>query len=418
MQKSLFLLSFLVLIASPSTAQNDAGTWISRASLPTPRQEMPHVLLDGKIFVIGGIDADRNSVEIVEAYDPKTGLWEEIAALPPTLHHLGAAAANGKLFVIGGYISGFTPTNRVFEFDPSTGLWTEKTPMPQARGAHVAVAINNKIYVVGGEQLGNALTTNQVYDPATDSWAELAPMPTAREHLSATTLNGRVYVIGGRRRINGALDNIRTVEAYDPVTDSWDETPADLLRASGGLAAASLNGRIYAFGGEFFEDDESGVIDMATEYNPDTNSWKELTPMPEPRHGIGAVAVADTVFIIGGGPVAGYATSDVNSGFVPPKAEPTSSEYESPRQPQIALISNYPNPFHFQTTIHYSLNKTRPVTFTLFDVLGRILHTRAMGVKAPGSYEVTWPGADLKNGNYFLRLTAGDFSTVHPIVKY
>ena len=262
----------LIFLLTPdlAMAQSDLGTWITRAPIPTPRQEMPHVAVDGKIYVIGGINADRISDETVEVYDPQTDTWTTATSLPPSLHHLGASVVDNKIYVLGGYVSGFTPTNRVFAYDPETNEWSEKTAMPNARGAVVAATIDDKIYVIGGEAFGTALTTNQVYDPATDTWETRAPMPTAREHLAVATLGDKIYVIGGRVRQNGRLENLRTVEVYDPATDTWDESPANLPQTSGGLATASLNGRIYAFGGEFFEDGESGVYDMNVEYNPDT----------------------------------------------------------------------------------------------------------------------------------------------------
>ncbi len=57
------------------------GRWVSRASLPTPRQEMPHAVLDGKIYVPGGIDQNRNGSTVVEVYTPATNSWSVAAPL-------------------------------------------------------------------------------------------------------------------------------------------------------------------------------------------------------------------------------------------------------------------------------------------------------------------------------------------------
>lgn len=402
---------------STVTAQSEMGTWITRAPLPTARQEMPHVFLDDKIYVLGGIDASRNSIDFVETYNPKTGVWEDIASLPPTLHHLGAAVANGKLYVLGGYISGFTPTDRVFEFDPNTQEWTEKNLMPAAQGAHVAVTVDNKIYVIGGERARAALNTNQMYDPIADTWTARAPLPTAREHLSAAVLDGKIYVIGGRKLSDGALDNLDTVEVYDPATDSWDRTIAPLPRTSGGLAAASLNGRIYAFGGEFFGA-QSGVLDMTAEYDPVQNTWRELAPMPVPRHGMGAVAVADTIFIIGGGPAAGFATSSLNSGFIPPKPAPTAFEEEPLLPEAFSLSPSFPNPFQARTTIHFTLGQPQEVHLAIFDVLGREKAILINQTLNQGTHHVEWNASSQISGLYFVRITAGDMMVTQTLVKF
>jgi len=411
------LLLITLLVPLPVAGQNDMGTWISRPALPTPRQEMPHVMLNGEVYVLGGINAARSSSELVEAYNPETGQWSEKASLPPTLHHLGAAVVDGKIYVIGGYISGFSPTDRVFEYDPSTDGWTEKSAMPIRRGGHVAVTINEKIYVVGGEQFGGALTNNQVYDPATDTWEELAPMPSAREHLAAAALDGKMYVVGGRRREGGFLNNVRTVEVYDPATDTWDESPANLPITSGGLAVASLHGRLYAFGGEFFEDGDSGVYDLSVEYNPETNTWRNLAPMPLPRHGIGAVAVADTIFIIGGGPIAGFATTGVNSGFIPPKPIGTASGEESLLPDGISFLPNYPNPFQTSTTLTYSLPAQMHVRITMYDLLGRAVASLVNSSKVAGEHNVQWDAGGLPNGIYLVQFEADNTIETRMLIK-
>ncbi|MFK7845402.1 MAG: kelch repeat-containing protein [Rhodothermales bacterium] len=416
MSKSPAILVLWLLSITTVTAQSDMGTWFTRTPLPTARQEMPHVLLNDKIYVLGGIDASRNSIEFVEAYDPQTGTWEDIASLPPTLHHLGAAVANGKLYVLGGYISGFTPTDRVFEFDPGTQEWTEKNPMPAAQGAHAAVSIDNKIYIVGGERGREALNTNQMYDPITDTWTARAPLPTAREHLAATVLDGKIYVIGGRRLSDGALDNLGTVEIYDPATDSWDRSAASLPRTSGGLAAAALHGRVYAFGGEFFGA-QSGVLNMTAEYNPEQNTWRELAPMPVPRHGMGAVAVADTIFIIGGGPAAGFATSSLNSGFVPPKPAPTTIEDEQVLTEPFSLSYGFPNPTHSTTTFHLTLSQPEQVKFTIYDALGRETETLINRYLNLGTHQFEWDAGGQVSGLYFGRIVVGDVMITRTLVK-
>ncbi len=397
--------------------QGELGNWIERAPLPTPRQEMPLVVLESMIYVIGGIDANRFSSEIVEVYNPASNTWTEKATLPPALHHQAAAAALGKLYTFGGYVGGFSPTDRVYAYDPSTDSWTEMSPMSATRGAQVAVTVDEKIYVIGGQRDGIALSTNQEYNPATNSWTERAPLPTPREHLAAAALNGKIYVIGGRARIDDALTNLRTVEVYDPKSDSWDRSVADLPQASGGLAATALNGRLYAFGGEYFEDG-AGVYDMNVEYNPADNTWRSLAPMPLPRHGIGAVALADTIYIIGGGPQAGFATTDVNAGFIPPQPEILAND--DPTNIAEAFIHpGYPNPFYTSTTLQFSLNKPTTIALSIVDVQGREITSLLQGYVLSGSHQINWhPTALLPAGVYFVILRTESKTLSHPIVKY
>lgn len=69
----------------------------------------------------------------------------------------------------------------------------------------------------------------------------------------------------------------------------------------GGLAAASVYGNIYVFGGE----EPSGTFNNNEKYDPKTNKWTEDIPMPTGRHGLIAAAINDKIYIVGGGPEPG-----------------------------------------------------------------------------------------------------------------
>ncbi len=289
------------------------GSWFTRAPLPTARQEMPLTLFDGKIYVPGGFDGEGSGSSLVEVFDPSSNTWSTIPNLPTPLNHLAMVGLNDKLYVIGGYLgSSFVSHNNVYEYNFQTENWNLKSPMFTSRGAHVSVVYDGKIYAIGGANGSGVLSVNEVYDPASDSWTILQPMPTSQDHLAAAVLDSLIYVVGGR---NSQFVNQRSLHAYSPASDSWS-TLADMPTARGGLAAAAMNGKLYVFGGEFFiPGGSSGVFKENEEYDPVTNTWRSVTPLTTPRHGMSAVTVADTIFVIGGGPVAGFGVTDVNQGF-------------------------------------------------------------------------------------------------------
>ena len=397
----------LCLLAPSAFAQTDLGRWITRPALPTARQEMPHAVLDGKIYVIGGLDGARAASDLVEIYDPATGAWSTAASLPASMHHLTLAAANGKLYVLGGYAgNSFTPSGRVFEYDPATDAWTEKTRMPTVRGAHVAVTVDAKIYVIGGAAFGATLGTHEMYDPATNTWTTRPPLPTPREHLAAAVLDGVIYVIGGRTSLN----NFRTLEAFNTDTGTWTLLQG-MPTARGGLAAAALHGKLYVFGGEF-----PGVFLQNEAYDPATDQWQPAAPMPTPRHGIGAIAVADTIFIIGGGPVAGFGVTNVNAGFVPPAPTSTALAPDEAPPDQVVLYQNHPNPFSTATTIRFSTARPAHVTLTIYDLLGRAVATPLRRRLSPGEHVLAWHPDGLPNGVYLYRLNTDGFTAAKTLV--
>ena len=72
---------------------------------------------------------------------------------------------------------------------------------------------------------------------------------------------------------------LSTVEAYDPDTDTWT-SKAPMLNARRGLGAAAVGDRIYAIGGCNALDNPSGKVE---EYTPLTDTWKTKASMPTAR---------------------------------------------------------------------------------------------------------------------------------------
>lgn len=395
---------FIIIISSLSVPQ-ELGHWITRAPMPTPRQEMPHAVINGKIYVPGGIvnnsGIPTNSVEV---YEPSTDTWSEISPMPEALHHHTAVELNGKLYIIGGYNAQLfsSQTDKVQEYDPQTGIWTEKQSLPYPIAAHTSVALDGKIYLFGGRNGNTLLNNSLVYDPQTNNWNALTNMPYLSEHLACAVLDTFVCVIAGRN----STQNFKKFFIYYPMPDEWIEMP-DMPTARSGLAAATLNGRVYVFGGEI-----PGVYEENEEFNFITNQWRQVKPMPTPRHGIGAATVGDTIYIIGGARVQGLDQSSVNEGYV--NSFITSTEYESAVPDKFKLYQNYPNPFNPTTKIKFTIlsagaHRNTLVKLIIYDVLGNEITTLVNEEKPPGVYEVIINVKDLINqiptsGIYFYQL--------------
>ena len=126
-------------------------------------------------------------------------------------------------------------------------------------------------------------------------------------------MDGKLHIVGGRQVGGGNLANH---EVYDSNEDRWREA-APMPQAQGGLAAAAIGGKLYAFGGEYF-DNGGGVYPESWVYNPKTDSWEILPDMPSPRHGLGAVTLGEDIYVIGGAKQAsGVDTSPIVERFRP-----------------------------------------------------------------------------------------------------
>jgi photosystem II stability/assembly factor-like uncharacterized protein len=84
------------------------------------------------------------------------------------------------------------------------------------------------------------------------------------------------------------------------------------------------------------------------------------------------------------------------------------SEQPFARSPEeMILAQNYPNPFTSSTTISYSLPQSCVVSLEVFGALGQAVTTLASGEESAGEHSVTFNAANLPDGVYFYRLTAG-----------
>jgi hypothetical protein len=72
------------------------------------------------------------------------------------------------------------------------------------------------------------------------------------------------------------------------------------------------------------------------------------------------------------------------------------------------LGQNYPNPFNNQTIIRFFLPKSQNLNLTIYDLLGRQVHTLINGFRKAGSHTIPFDASDLSSGVYFYRLQAGD----------
>lgn len=265
-----------------------------------PRQEHPTLAFEDEIWVFGGFDDRIQTLDSVEVYDPATDRWRvDVAPLPRAMHHANVAAVNGRIYVAGYLIEGsFRPDGRVWELDPVANEWTERTSMPErrARGSSAVGVIDGKIYVAGGLAPATVAEFSS-YDPSTDRWETLPDLPEPLDHAAAATVDGVLYVLGGRSGGIGGVSG--SVYLFDPALGEWTQG-ADMPTPRGGVATAVVGRRIFVIGGEGNPDTESGVFDDVEAYDTEADTWEVFPPMDVPRHGMGAAAIGNRIYVPGG----------------------------------------------------------------------------------------------------------------------
>ena len=88
---------------------------------------------------------------------------------------------------------------------------------------------------------------------------------------------------------------------------------------------------------------------------------------------------------------------------------------------QFILKQNYPNPFNGTTRIDFFAGSARPVTVTIYDLLGKEVKTLLYEPTAPGVYSTYWDATDefgnrVSSGVYLYSLVSGDVRVVKKLV--
>jgi N-acetylneuraminic acid mutarotase len=314
-----------VAFVTTALAQMPTSPWKKGAPFPEPDEELYGVAANGKLYVFGGWEGGK-ARGVAYEYNPATTKWTKKTSMPRPAHHAALAAANGKIYVMGGFVppkdapvpvgGAWEPIDNAWEYDPAADSWKALAPLPGKRGSAIAAEVGGKIYVIGGATtvdgskdpfftfLGPAqvLGTNDMYDPATNKWESREPMSVPRNHAFSGVVNGKIYVIGGRtgHGFIMAATNTNVVEEYNPVSNTWSAPKERMPTARSGGASGTDGRMIYVAGGEVTTKELVAAFRAVDAYDPVTNSWIALPPMPMPRHGIAGAVIGNRFHLVSG----------------------------------------------------------------------------------------------------------------------
>lgn len=179
-----------------------SNSWTSLRPMPTARAtEHVAVFHNGRVFVIGGRTFDApggGAISSVEIYDVVSDNWTAGSPLPEPRADFGAVILNDKIYVIGGIDDAGTVQNTVFIYDIATNAWSSGSPMPQGRASYAAGVCGSQIFVIAGIDSGFLLqNSNYAYDPGSDSWTVSVPIPNPTAEAQGASLPGGIYVVSG-----------------------------------------------------------------------------------------------------------------------------------------------------------------------------------------------------------------------------
>ena len=284
---------------SPSLKPTD---WRALKDAPTARQQFAVAVDGGSVLVAGGI-TDAASTATVERYDTQHDQWSKGPDLPLPVHHEMAATFGGRTVIMGGWLPqgdalNAVTSDRVFELRGNK--WKELPKLPHARAAGAAAVVGDKLVVFGGQASGKLVPETDVFDGK--AWSAGPNLPTARDHLGGVSDGKYVYALGGRDL--SPDKNLDAVERFDPTSNKWDPI-APLPAPRGDVAAALIAGRIFVIGGET----STQVFPTNEALDLRTTTWGPAPAMPTARHGLGVAAVGSTLYAFGGALRPGHTAS-------------------------------------------------------------------------------------------------------------
>lgn len=191
--------------------------------------------------------------------------------------------------------------------------WILGAPFPDASEEVLGATANDKLYVFAGLAPGwKPKSLVFEYDPASNQWTKKRPMRLASHHVAFATLNNKIYAFGGFTYPDSGppgWNPVDNVWEYEPATDEWKEL-APMPTRRGAAAAAVAGGKIFVTGGAnslpgvtengIHPGRPHNVSATVEEDDPATNTWRARRSLLLPRNHHIAVGVGDRIYAIGG----------------------------------------------------------------------------------------------------------------------
>src|SRR6266849_3201656 len=191
------------------------------------------------------------------------------------------------------------------------GKWTKLAAFPELAEGLLGASANGKMYVFCGLAPGwKPIGMVYEYDPAGDKWAKKKSMPLASHHVSFTEYKGKIYAFGGfvlPQSGPPAWVPIDNAWEYDPATDNW-KALAPMPTKRGSPVAVTVGNKMYVIGGASTLPGSTAVhparphysVGAVVEYDPAANTWRARAPIPTPRHHATAGAGGGKIYVTGG----------------------------------------------------------------------------------------------------------------------
>ncbi|MEM9776313.1 MAG: kelch repeat-containing protein, partial [Chloroflexota bacterium] len=225
--------------------------------------------------------------------EPRGEDWFTSRPLPESLSGASAVSVGNDIYLTGGMQSDGNINSDLYVYNTIDRAWKNGTAKPDPFINSAAVAVDQLVWIIGGEDAnGNETGTTQVYRPSDDAWLTATNLPKPITKGLALTDGSRLFHIGGRS--DGGV--IADVFAYDPITDSWSSLPP-LPEGRSSAAGGIVNGIIYVIGGANAAGEATATC---FEFALSGTNWETCAAMGNSRIDASSSVILNRIYILGG----------------------------------------------------------------------------------------------------------------------
>ena len=179
------------------------GQWKDYSEMPTARHSATAVGYYSMLIVLGGgikVKGEWTRVSNTELLDTTNGCWYTCNNLPSPHQQMKAVIMNDKLYLLGG--ADLKPSPFMFiaslnNLSTHQFNWQSAPNTPWCWSAPV-VQYNKFLLTVGGKQQSNHTSEVNVFNSSTGQWKHLTNIPAARGGPAVVGVADNIIVIGGR----------------------------------------------------------------------------------------------------------------------------------------------------------------------------------------------------------------------------
>ncbi|PHS18465.1 MAG: hypothetical protein COA78_02240 [Blastopirellula sp.] len=207
------------LWSQATVKQYDPATnkWTDLPSMPEPRSSFDAAILDNTIYVLGGWSMAGEADNVWHKTGWKLDLsaetleWMSLSEIPFQRRALAVAAYQGKIYVIGGMQADGEPTTQVDVYDPSTKKWSSGPSLVGEKGmvgfGASAIAADGRLYVstING-------TLQQLSEDG-KSWKTVSKLANARFfHQMLPWKKSSLVMVGGASMQTGKFEEVDVID--------------------------------------------------------------------------------------------------------------------------------------------------------------------------------------------------------------